>query len=404
MVKPVKSKPVKASSKASSSTLKASSAQETTTKSKSKSSVKLYSSFNPIPISIPSPIPIPSSSKRPLTSTTHYIYVRPHKSSSATSEEDRTVFATNLPVDITERDLRLIFGKWGVVESVTLGREQAGDVLEKAVKGSLEEEDSDLSDDEEEEEEEVEQGEEGEKKEPQFIHNGQTGLTKSQKRRAKRNKGLPPSIPTVTPLPSLTPRTYGPSGSHIAYITFLDSQSLSSVMSYSGPAISLPKFGNDLPTGIEYYKSLQSTSRPSHTAIKVFADTSMERYDRLHSLLLSSRARQKGAGALVDEDGFTVVVRGGRYGRTGGRGDEGKKSLGVGVAKRGLGPKEAKGGAAALTDFYKFQKVDRKRKGTFSASRLNCADRKELADLRLKFDHDKAKVEELKRSKRFKPY
>jgi ribosomal RNA-processing protein 7 len=364
MVKPATSKSAKASGKASSSTLKATSAPETSTKSKSKSSVKLYSSFNPIPISIPSPIPIPSSSKRPLTSTTHFIYVRPHKpsSTSTSSEEERTVFATNLPVDITERDIRLIFGKWGVVESVSLGREQAGDVLEKAVKGSLEEEDSDLSDNEEEEEEEEEEG--GEKKEPQFIHNGQTGLTKSQKRRAKRNKGLPPSIPTVTPLPALTPRTYGPSGSHIAYITFLDTQSLSSVMSYSGQAISLPKYGNDLPTGIEYYKSLQSSLRPSHEAIKVFADTSMERYDRLHSLLLSSRARQKGAGALVDEDGFTVVVRGGRYGRTGGRGDEGKKSLGVGVAKRGLGPKEAKGGAAALTDFYKFQKVDRKRKGT----------------------------------------
>jgi ribosomal RNA-processing protein 7 len=365
MVKPVKSSSSKATTKASSSNLKSSAAPEMTTKSKSKSSVKLYSSFNPISISIPSPIPIPSSSKRPLTSTIHYIYVRPHKpsaTSSTASGEDRTVFATNLPVDITERDLRLIFGKWGVVESVSLGREQAGDVLEKAVKGSLEEEDSDLSDDEEEEKEEEE--EEGEKKEPQFIHNGQTGLTKSQKRRAKRNKGLPPSIPIVTPLPALTPRTYGPSGSHIAYITFLDTQSLSSVMSYSGPAISLPKYGNDLPTGVEYYKSLQSTSRPSHEAIKVFADTSMERYDRLHSLLLSSRARQKGAGALVDEDGFTVVVRGGRYGRTGGRGDEGKKSLGVGVAKRGLGPKEAKGGAAALTDFYKFQKVDRKRKGT----------------------------------------
>jgi len=295
------------------------------------------------------------------------------------------------------------------VESITLGREQSGDVLEKAVKGSLEEEDSDLSDEEDEEVEEQEEGEEGEKKEPQFIHNGKTGLTKSQKRRAKRNKGLPPSIPTVTPLPALTPRTYGPSGSHIAYITFLDTQSLSSVMSYSGPAISLPKYGNDLPTGIEYYKSLQSSLRPSHTAIKVFADTSMERYDRLHSLLLSSRARQKGAGALVDEDGFTVVVRGGRYGRTGGRGDEGKKSLGVGVAKRGLGPKEAKGGAAELTDFYKFQKVDRKRKGkSFPYSlpdiRRVCADIAELADLRLKFDHDKAKVEELKRSKRFKPY
>jgi ribosomal RNA-processing protein 7 len=89
----------------------------------------------------------------------------------------------------------------------------------------------------------------------------------------------------------------------------------------------------------------------------------MERYDRLQSLLLTSRAKQKGAGALVDEDGFTVVVRGGRYGRTGGRGDQGTGSLGVGVAKRGMGPKELKGGAAELTDFYKFQKVDRKRKG-----------------------------------------
>jgi len=374
MVKPTKlSKPVKGPL-GSSSMSKPTAGTNLKSKSSSKNDAKLYSSFNPIPISIPCPISIPSSSKRPLTSTTHYIYVRPHKpspsflsSSSSTTEStgDRTVFATNLPVDITERDLRTIFSQWGVIETIELGRQGDGDVLEKAVKGSLENEDSDLSDDDEEEDEEEVEQEEGEgRKEPQFIHNGQTGLTKSQKRRAKRNKGLPPSIPTVTPLPSLTPRTYGPSGSHIAYITYLDTESLNTVMSYSGAPISHPKYGTS-PNGLEYYKSLHSTSRPSHQAIRLFADTSMERYDRLHSLLLSSRARQKGAGALVDEDGFTVVVRGGRYGRTGGRGDEGKKSLGVGVAKRGLGPKEAKGGAAELTDFYKFQKVDRKRKGTF---------------------------------------
>lgn len=252
------------------------------------------------------------------------------------------------------------------MENIELGREGHGDVLEKAVKGSLENEDSDLdSEDDEEEEDEGEEEVEGEKAEPQFMPNGKTGLSKSQKRRAKRNKGLPPSIPSVTPLPSLNPRenAYGPSGSHIAYITYLDPTPLSSVMSYVGAPITLKKYGQEQVTGLEYYKSLHQSLRPTHAQIKVFADTSMERYDRLHSLLLSSRARQKGAGALVDEDGFTVVVRGGRYGRTGGRGDEGKKSLGVGVAKRGLGPKELKGGSAELTDFYKFQKVDRKRKG-----------------------------------------
>jgi hypothetical protein len=93
----------------------------------------------------------------------------------------------------------------------------------------------------------------------------------------------------------------------------------------------------------------------------------MERYDHLHSLLLSSRARQAGAGALVDEDGFTVVIRGGRYGRTGGRGD-GEGKMGVGVARRGFEKEVAAGkkkgkGAGELVDFYKFQHVDRKRQG-----------------------------------------
>jgi ribosomal RNA-processing protein 7 len=256
-----------------------------------------------------------------------------------------------------------------VVESIKLGREAAGDVLEKAVKGSLENEESDEDDDEDEVEEEDDEKEglglglgEG----AQFISNNKGGLSKSARRRQKRNKGLPPSIPSVTPLPSLNPREqgYGTSGNHIAYITYLDQISLTKAMSYSGSAISLKKYNTE-PTGLQYYTSLHSTLRPSHVDVKAFADSSMERYDRLQSLLLSSRARQKGAGALVDEDGFTVVVRGGRYGRTGGRGDEGKGSSGVGVAKRGLAPKELKGGAAELTDFYKFQKVDRKRKGEF---------------------------------------
>jgi ribosomal RNA-processing protein 7 len=97
----------------------------------------------------------------------------------------------------------------------------------------------------------------------------------------------------------------------------------------------------------------------------------MARFDHLTSLLLSSRAKAQGAGALVDEDGFTVVVRSGKSGRTGGLGDgtrKGTTSIGVasrGFAKKALGQDAAKKGKGAqeLPDFYKFQKMERKRQG-----------------------------------------
>ena len=281
------------------------------------------------------------------------------------------MFVTNLPVDIGERDLRGIFNTWGVVEDIALGRGDAGDTLEKAVRGSLEEEeDSDEDDEEEEEEDDEEEAEAMRKSDPQFVPNEAVVLSRGQKKRQRRKKGLPPSVPSIIPLPSLNPRNdiYGPSGSHIAHITYVDSVSIKKVMSHSGSHIPLPisksaPSSSTNPTGLDYYTALHSTLRPRSEEVKSFADSSMRRYDHLHSLLLSSRAKQKGAGALVDEDGFTVVVRGGRYGRTGGRGDLGSGSVGVGVAKRGLAPKELKGGAAEMNDFYRFQKVDRKRKG-----------------------------------------
>ena len=136
-------------------------------------------------------------------------------------------------------------------------------------------------------------------------------------------------------------------------------------MSYAGSPISIPKYGEDQsnPTGLEYYKLLHSSLRPSLSNVKIHADSAMIRHDHLHSLLLSSRAKKQGAGALVDEDGFTVVIRGGKYGRTGGTG-----TLGVAVAKKSVegeaATKKKKGyGAGELSDFYRFQKVDRQRQG-----------------------------------------
>ncbi|ORY35714.1 ribosomal RNA-processing protein 7-domain-containing protein [Naematelia encephala] len=359
---------------------------------------RLYSSFLPIPLSLPS-----SSSSKP---TTHYIYARPHSSKPSSPDDERTVFVANLPVDMTERDLRVVFGRWGVIDSVTFGAESGGDILEDAVRGlpvddSSDNSESDDEDHEGEREEEEEGEEEEERREPQFIANGKP-LSRRQRPRRRKN-GLPTSVPDIIPLPSLNPREkpYGLSGLSTARVTYLDDISLTRLFSTSPSSISLPKYNaststtkdsSSNPTGLEYYIAKHTSLRPTLASIKAFSDTSMARFDHLHSLLLSSRAKAQGAGALVDEDGFTVVVRGGRYGRTGGRGD-GVGKAGVGVARKGFAKDVLEGKKAKkleLQGLYKFQRVDQKRK--------------ELADLRAKFEDDKLKVEEMKKNRRFKPY
>ncbi|GFZ50804.1 hypothetical protein JCM24511_08562 [Saitozyma sp. JCM 24511] len=370
---------------------------------------RLYSNFLPIPLLLSTPTPIPSSSSKPLTTIKHHVYIRVHKpkaGSSSPGAEGRTLFVANLPVDLGQREVRELFARWGVVESVEIGSGSGGgDVLEQAVKGLPLDEDSEDDEDEDEDEEgkdgdkdrDAEVNGDGETRaEPRFMGTGEAILPRAKRSRKKKD-ALPASVPDVIPLPPTDPRStpLGPSGQRTAHITYLDAVSVSRALSYTGGPISLSTTSAIEPTGLEYYLSLHSALRPSLAAVKEFADSSMARFDHLHSLLLSSRAKQAGAGALVDEDGFTVVVRGGRYGRTGGRGD-GKGAMGVGVAKRGFekelaNKKKSKAaGSGELVDFYKFQKVDRKRQ--------------ELADLRAKFEEDKKKVEEMRRTKRFKPY
>ena len=352
-------------------------------KAPSKSSQpKLYSSFLPIELVLPVP-PLASSSKAP-AQVSHYIYVRPHTSNSSTSNDhghpsDRTVFVANVPVDATERDLRVLFGKWGVVESVDFTGRADTNALESAVMGLEQDEISDEDEDEESaskaDDGNAEQ-EDGDRPEPTFVGNG---AKLPRRLRSRRKPTLPASVPDLVPLPPLDPRStpYGPSGSRCAHIVLLDASPLKRLMSHNGP-IHLPSYGLSTstksadptnPTGLEYYISQYASLRPSLSAVKDFADSSMARFDHLHSLLLKSRAKNQGAGALVDEDGFTVVVRGGRYGRTGGRGPG---SAGVAVASKGFAKttapegKEGKrkgSGAKPMDDFYRFQKTDRKRQG-----------------------------------------
>ena len=264
-------------------------------------------------------------------------------------------------MDITERDLRAVFGKWGVVEDVVIGSARDGNALEQAVRGMS----SDTGEDDNDDEDDVGAGQvesesTGTTQEPRF-QGVDPPLSRAKRRKVKPQ--LPPSIPEIIPPPPLNPRStpFGLSGATSAHITYLDSISITRAMSFTG-SITIPEYGDSEPTGLEYYTRLHTSLRPSLSAVRAFADSSMARFDHLHGLLLSSRAKKLGAGALVDEDGFTVVVRGGKYGRTGGSG-----IMGVGVAKKEEGGKKKVGkGAGELTDFYRFQKVDRKRQGKSS--------------------------------------
>lgn len=343
----------------------------------SKSAPKLYSTFAALPLDLPSPVPIASSSRSAsaASTATHYLFVRPHnpKAGAATEDELRTVgrtlFVANVPADAAERDLRTVFGRWGVVESVTITAEgQGGNVLEQAVRGIEESDDEDSDDDDEDEDEdEVKEGED-DKAEPTFVGKAEPKLPRSQRKRRKPNT-LPPSVPDVTPLPDLCPRSsaFGSSGGRSARVVFVDAVSISRVMAHNSTEhISLAAYGSEEPTGLAFFEAQYAALRPPLAIVKAHADTSLARYDHLHSLLLASRAKAHGAGALVDEDGFTVVVRGGRYGRTAGRGGD-PSGAGVAVASRSVAndaaAKKKGNGAGPLTDFYQFQKVDRKRKG-----------------------------------------
>lgn len=131
-------------------------------------------------------------------------------------------------------------------------------------------------------------------------------------------------------------------------------------------------------TGLAYYTRSHRSMRPDLGLIKDHADSALALYDH-H---LEAQRRKTTQGAIVDEDGFTLVVRGGKFGRTAGKG-----SAGVGVASRrfvldskkagisgevdareGLDRGKKRKGGVELDGFYRFQRNERKRQGTFRPS------------------------------------
>jgi len=91
----------------------------------------------------------------------------------------------------------------------------------------------------------------------------------------------------------------------------------------------------------------------------------------------------------VDEDGFTLVTRGGAYGKTLGGG--------VAIADKKFVAEVSKGKRAK-------KKKEKKEKETFYAFQVHEKRRKAVLDLQVKFKQDVEKISAQRAKRRFKPY
>jgi len=164
------------------------------------------------------------------------------------------------------------------------------------------------------------------------------------------------------------------------------------------------------PSGLAHYLALHKAQRPPLPDVKAHADSFLEAFE-YNKALSKQRSKYRKGEAIVDEDGFTLVARGGAYGTTlgGGVGVASKRfktDIEEGQEKWGKrGKKKAK--THEKEGFYKFQRHEQKRKGTCPAC-LPCFHSQmatpELVDLKADFEKDKEKIARLKESRRLKPY
>lgn len=305
------------------------------------------------------------------SSAKHYIYARPHSGSKKATNhavpDGRTLFLVNVPPDATERELVLFFKHCGTIERVVFDLDADG------------EDDSDESTDEAPEDE-----------------------VEDQPR--KRRKTLKDDKPKVIPLLTQISRSLRTTG-RTAYLVFLDSSSLDRALS-SGSKLRPWPSSPESPLGLSHYTALYDSLRPPLDVVRQHADSSMELYEyELQKTKQKSKYRK--GEAIVDEDGFTLVTRGGAYGKTlGGQ---------VGVASKKF--QEGRGGRHRnkkkdneKDGFYAFQKAEKQRKGALLPNSFISLYMKgslmlsDLMDLKRKWEEDKARVEQLKASRTFKPY
>lgn len=276
--------------------------------------------------------------------STHYIYARPHVTSKSKAlkpanvlPEGRTLFLVNVPPDATEREFALLFKHCGTVERLVFDFNSAENILVENASDS----DEEMTEDVDEEE---------------------ADTTEASARPSKKRKLdlSDPTPPKVIPLPSQSLRTQHKTGS-CAHLIFLDASSLAKALSPSALSKPLPWPSSEEPRGLSHYLAKYDAERPPLDAIRAHVDSYMERFE--FDLAKGRQAAKYLKGeAIVDDDGFTLVTRGGAYGQTlgGGVGVASKKFMLTG--KTGNRKRKEK---KEKETFYAFQKAEKQRKGGF---------------------------------------
>lgn len=275
-------------------------------------------------------------------SATHTIYARIHQQTKAKTADalpgGRTLFLVNVPPDATERQLSLFFSYAGTIERVEFHGDSAAEVFEEDVSIS--------SDEDSEAEQDIEADHEPRKK--------RKALKEDHRKRP----------PEVVPLPVVPLRTLRRSGQN-CHIIFLDSSSAESALASSHTQKPRPWPSDpEVPTGLSHYLAQYDAIRPPLDVIREHARTAVDLYD-YQKEKDRRRSKYKKGEAIVDEDGFTLVTRGGAYGKTLGGG--------VAVADKKFVAEVSKGKRAKKKEkkekdtFYSFQLREKRRKGTHCA-------------------------------------
>jgi ribosomal RNA-processing protein 7 len=177
------------------------------------------------------------------------------------------------------------------------------------------------------------------------------------------------------------------------------------------------------PTGLAYFLQSYDSHHPPLAEVKRHADSVVKRYTFFRSHPQLDPERQASAGGLgarvgeggikiasygpggepLDEDGFTIVLPGGKYGKSLGAGAEQSTSSvrfarqsQMDTAALALKARKQEQASEGLEDFYRFQNRERRKE--------------KLAEMRRQFEEDREKVEEMKKKggagggRRFRPY
>jgi ribosomal RNA-processing protein 7 len=347
-----------------------------------------FSGFTPLPLAYSS-------------DATHYIYIREHAGKKTkrnivaplpanivAGEDDaspvvlpqgRTLFLVNVPPDATERELSLLFKPAGTVERIVFpdDDEQDGDPL--AGMSSDVDSDSDMED--------------------QVVQEDAMEVDVRPKKRRKKDDISRSRPPPTVPLPTDNLRTYRRSG-RTAHVIFLDDSSLKRALSppfcpsfSTSPSSSKPHRWPPVdasapPRGLAHYIAQYAAARPPFETVRAHADAFMARFDHAKAQERKQSKYRKGE-AIVDEDGFTLVTRGGAYGQTVGGGvGVASRQFQDTVAKRGVGAVQGSGAEGRRgkgrkkregkekEKFYKFQVHEERRNSkAFGSTTHMCTDR-----------------------------